>query len=286
MVGIAAHAVAGQFRIDPGSPRLGVLVFLQHHHPRTFADHEAVPVLVPGTTGCCRIVVAGAERTRCRKTAHRQCADRCFGTAGNHHIGIAIFDDARRFADAVRTGGAGGNHRQIRAFQSVHHGQVAGNHVDDRARDEERRYFSRPCCEVIVVSILDHRQPANAGTDVYADTLGILLGYFQSGILQRLHSGNQTEMDKPVHASCIFGGKKLRDIEILHFAGNLCRHCAGIKVGDSGNAGFSRDDILPNGGNPYPDWGNDSQSGNDDSTLRQKLTPPDRKDGPTGKRIK
>ncbi len=121
------------------------------------------------------------------------------------------------------------------------------------------------------MSILDHRQPADPGTDVYADTLGILLGYFQSGILQRLHSGNQSEMDKPVHASCIFGGKKLRDIEILYFACNLCRHCAGIKVGDSGNAGFPREDILPNGGNPYPYWGNDSQSGNDDSTLRQQI---------------
>src|SRR5674476_480831 len=76
-------------------------------------------------------------------------------------------------------------------------------------------------------------------------------------------------MDKPVHAASILGGKKLRDIEILHFTSDLRGHCARIKVGDFGNAGLSRDDILPDRGNPYPDRGDNPQPGNDDSTLRQ-----------------
>ena len=76
-------------------------------------------------------------------------------------------------------------------------------------------------------------------------------------------------MDEPVHAAGVLGGKKLSGIEILHFAGDLRCHRASIKVADFGDAGLSRDDILPDRGNPCPDRGDDPQPGNDDSTLRQ-----------------
>src|SRR5450631_1465632 len=116
---------------------------------------------------------------------------------------------------------------------------------------------------------LDHRQTTDARTDIHADTFGILLGDFQPGILECFHSGHQTEMDESVHAARILGGKVLRDIKIFHFAGNLSCHRTGIKMSDIGNAGFPRDNVLTDRWNPYPDWGDDPQSGNDKSAFRE-----------------
>jgi len=76
-------------------------------------------------------------------------------------------------------------------------------------------------------------------------------------------------MNKAIHATRILGGKELRDIKILHFAGDLRSHCTGIETGDFGYAGFPRDNVLPGSGNPDPDRGNDPQSGNDNSAFRQ-----------------
>ena len=51
-----------------------------------------------------------------------------------------------------------------------------------------------------------------------------------------VYAGYQTKMDKPVHAASVLGRKKLRDIEIFHFASDLCCHRAGIKETDFGDA--------------------------------------------------
>jgi hypothetical protein len=42
-----------------------------------------------------------------------------------------------------------------------------------------------------------------------------------------------------------------------------------IEMGDIGNAGLTCNDILPGQWHPNPDWGNDPQSGYNNSTLRQ-----------------
>ena len=76
-------------------------------------------------------------------------------------------------------------------------------------------------------------------------------------------------MDKSIHAARILGRKKLRDIEILHFTGDLRRQRAGIKVGDSRDAGLARDDILPDCRDANTDRGDDTQPGNDNSAFRQ-----------------
>src|SRR5690606_26341179 len=58
VVGIRAHAEARELRVDPGAAALRVLVLLEHHHARALAEHEAVPVDVPGSARGLRIVVA------------------------------------------------------------------------------------------------------------------------------------------------------------------------------------------------------------------------------------
>ena len=38
-----------------------------------------------------------------------------FGTAGDHHVGIAVFDQPAGVADRVQAGRAGGDDREVRA---------------------------------------------------------------------------------------------------------------------------------------------------------------------------
>jgi hypothetical protein len=117
--------------------------------------------------------------------------------------------------------------------------------------------------------VLDHRQTTDARTDVHADTLGILCGDFQPGILECFDTRHQAEMDEAIHAAGILGGKMLGDIEIFYFAGNLSGHRRRIKMSDVGNARLARDDILPGRGYPDPDRGDDPQPGNHNSAFRQ-----------------
>ena len=63
VIGVARQAIAQHLGIDLRAPRLGVLVFLQHHHARALAHHEPVAVGVIGAAGLGRIIRAlGRQR--------------------------------------------------------------------------------------------------------------------------------------------------------------------------------------------------------------------------------
>ena len=227
-----------------GAARFGVLVFLEHQHAGAFAQHETVAVLVPGPAGGGRIVVAGGQRARGRKTAHRQRAQGRLRAARNHHVRIAVLDHAPGITDAMRGGGAGGDHRQIRALQAVHDRQIARDHVDDGARDEERRDLARPAfSEVIVVRVLDHRQAADAGTDIDADALGVLLVTSSPESLKAWMPAAMPKWIKRIHSPRLFRGEVRRDIEILHLAGDPARKPRRVEPGDAGDAGLAGQDV-------------------------------------------
>ena len=66
--GVARETIADDFGIDLGAASLGVFQFFEHDDARALAHDETVAVLVIGTGGCGRIVVAGGrERLAGRK---------------------------------------------------------------------------------------------------------------------------------------------------------------------------------------------------------------------------
>ena len=104
------------FGVNLRAARLRVFVLFEHHHAGAFAQHETVAILVP-RTGCrCRIVIARRQRARRRKAAETERRHGRFRTARDHHVGVAVFDQAAGRADAVQARGTGGDDRQIRAF--------------------------------------------------------------------------------------------------------------------------------------------------------------------------
>ena len=73
----------------------------------------------------------------------RDAADRAFGAAGHHHVGIAQRDQARRIADGVRAGRAGRDDGVVGALELVLDRDVAGGEIDQAARNEERADAAR-----------------------------------------------------------------------------------------------------------------------------------------------
>ena len=73
VIGVARQAVADDFGIDFRAARLGVLIFLEHHHARALAHDEAVAVLVVGAAGLLGLVVhAHVERAGLGEAGHAQ----------------------------------------------------------------------------------------------------------------------------------------------------------------------------------------------------------------------
>ena len=205
VVRIGAHAEAGQFAVDSGTARLGVFELLQNQHAGTFAQHEAVAILVPGTARGRRIVVARRERRAAENPPIP--SGEMVASAPPATITSASPYSIRRaaVADAMHASRARRDHRQARALEAVHDREIARDHVDDRAGDEERRDAARPALGALGWCFLDHRQATDARADVQADALGVLrrLASIPES-LQRFHRGGNSVMNETVHAPRFF----------------------------------------------------------------------------------
>src|SRR5690606_21984071 len=132
-----------------------------------------------------RVIVAGRQRLRGGKTTDGEIGDGRFGATAQHHVGVAVLDHARAHTDRVQAGGAGGHDRLVGPLHAEHDRQVAGDHVDDRPRNEEGRNLAGTTAEEIVVRLLDHGQATDTGADIDADAVRVGLGYFDAGIANR-----------------------------------------------------------------------------------------------------
>lgn len=144
VVGVTAHAKADQLGVDGRTARLGMFQLFKHQRTGTVRQHEAVTAFVPRAAGTGRLIVAGRQRTRGTEAAHAQAASGHFGATSDHHVSFTVGDIARGHADAMGAGGAGGGDGVVRPLQAQVDRQETRDHVDDRARHEERRNAARP----------------------------------------------------------------------------------------------------------------------------------------------
>ena len=76
-------------------------------------------------------------------------------------------------------------------------------------------------------------------------------------------------MHEAIHTPCILGWNILSDIEILDFTRDLAGKGCRIKPGDTPDAGFTGEDVLPRCRYPDTDWCDGSKAGHDDSAFSQ-----------------
>src|SRR5579863_9089227 len=108
-----------------------MLEFFENQDACPLADDKTVAVLIPWTASLFRIIVAGGKGAHRSKSANAHSSDGSFGSAGDHHIGIAVLDNAERVTDRMSTRRAGSRRRFIGSLGTVAHGDLSGGKVND-----------------------------------------------------------------------------------------------------------------------------------------------------------
>jgi len=137
VVRIGVHAYPYQFRIDLCTPGPGRFILFQDHDAGAVAEDKTIAVTIPGTAGPFRIVIASGECAGRGKATQSHRSSGHFGTAGNHHVHVAMPDQTGRFTDVVSTGATGGYNGIVGSFQSRLDGEVPSDHIDDIGWHEE-----------------------------------------------------------------------------------------------------------------------------------------------------
>ena len=204
-MGIGGVAVTGQLAIDPCAPCGGVFEGLEHKHAGALAHDEAVATGVERPGGVLGVVVAGAERLHGSEAAHRGGKHSRLGAAGDHDVGIAHDECAPCLADGVVGGGAGGTCGDVGAAQAVVKREHPGGHVEDHHRDEKRGHAPRTAVEQGLVLALERGEAADPGADHCADAVAVGLVEVKAGVVERLPTGVDAELGKPVGAADLLG---------------------------------------------------------------------------------
>ncbi|MCY1314159.1 hypothetical protein D9M70_647680 [compost metagenome] len=74
-------------------------------------------------------------------------------------------------------------------------------------------------------------------------------------------------MDERIHLAGFLGRDIGADVEVFDFASNVRGDGRGIETGDAADARTSVDDIVPSGGQVVSNGRNDTQAGDDDTSL-------------------
>ncbi len=153
----------------------------------------------------------------------------------------------------------------------LHDADVAGNHIDNAAGDEERRDLSRTTGKKLVVVVLDRRETADTGPHRDTDPVTVFLGDLQPGIPERINTGSDTVVHENVHATGIPFVHVPGDVEVRNRPRDLCRKTAGVEGVEPADTAPAFADILPGGFQVVANRGNDPHAGYDDTSLAQLI---------------
>ena len=111
----------------------------------------------------------------------------------------------------------------------------------------------------VVVRLLDHRQAADARADDRRRCVGALASVTsRPESFSACTAGRDAEMDEAVHAARLLRREVLRDVEVLHLAGDLAGERLGSKRRDARDAGLAGENVRPGFGNAVADRADDS----------------------------
>ncbi|BBG30723.1 uncharacterized protein with a C-terminal OMP [Zymobacter palmae] len=246
VMSVVAHTEARQLGIDLRTARLGMFVLFKHQYAGTVGQDETITVAVPRTASCSRIIVTRGQRTCSREAADPERAGRHFSTATDHDVSIAVSDRACGVADVVRTGCAGRGDRKVRASEAEFDRQVAGHHVDDGTRNEERRDLARAASVHGIQVGFDHRQTTDTGTDGHTDAVSIFFGDFNASIGDGLSTCRNAVLDEQIHlAGALAINAKAFGIEILDRTAEARIELRGIEMSDGTYTALARRNVFP-----------------------------------------
>ena len=142
--------------------------------------------------------------------------DRRLGAAGDHHVGVAVLDESRRprrsrgrrrarrhgrrgSGPCSRSGSTGCPATMLMIMPGTKNGLT----------------FAQAARAVRGVRLLDHRQPADARADAHARALLVAVPALEPGVADRLHRGDEAELDERVLAPRLLRREPLRPSKSL-----------------------------------------------------------------------
>ena len=191
----------GQLAVDPGAAGLGVFQGLDHQHRRTLAEHEAVPVDVPGSGRALGLVVAAAHRLHLGEAGDGQRVDDAFRAADHDDVGPAEPDHVDTERDRLVAGGAG-RHRRVHAgLRAEPEADVGGGRVGHQHRDGQRADPSGALLLLDVPVAEQRLQTADSGGDGHAEPFAVdrvVLFEAEAGVRPGLHGGDHAQLGRAV----------------------------------------------------------------------------------------
>ncbi len=183
-----------------------MLELLENDGPAAVAENETVAIRVPRAACLLRRVVARRERLRLAEASETTSCRCHLAASGDDHVRITVLDGAHSQPDRMRGGRARSDHAQVRALQAILDGEVAGDHVDDAGRHEERGDLARIVTrfQIGVVLPLDRAQPTDTGTAYRAAARGVHLAEVDATVGDGLDAGRDAVVHEVVHAAGFF----------------------------------------------------------------------------------
>ena len=163
--------------------------------------------------------------------------------------------------------GASGNGGEGRAGNAVVDRDVAGNHVDDVARDVEGRDASGSTFQEFAIAFQGAGQAADAGADDDAGALaqGRVVTEIEAAICDGVYRCGIAVVDEAVHFAGFFGVQVAGEVKSLHGTAKTHGQCRRVIIGDRGDAAFACEDVVPCAGDAAADGANDAHAGHDDT---------------------
>ena len=194
-------------------------------------------------------------------------ADCRLRAAREHHIRVAAGDDIGSFADSMQPRRAGRNVCNVGALESLHNRELTRSHIDDASGNHEGRNAARTAGHHRVVIGADRGQAADAGADCNANHRRILLGDFQSRILERHQTRAHAEMHKLVETADFLHIQVFPGIKALHFARYLTAELRGVKAGDASDAALAFKRGSPARSQIVAERGDQAETSNDYAAI-------------------
>ena len=254
VIGIPRKAIAQHLGIDLRAARLGMLVFLKHHHTRALAHHESVAIRVIGA-GCLGRILRPLRGQRLAgvEPGNPDLADGALRPARQHHIGIPPLDQPRRIANGMGAGGTGRDDGMVRPLEAEADRDLPRNQVDQRAGNEEGRNALRPLFLDQDGGFGNRGQPPDPRSDHHArPQTAFLVFRHPARIPHRLLGGGHAVEDEIIHLAAILRFHPVIGIEGAiaaiaerDLAGILRDHVRRIETRDRPRARLPRQQPLP-----------------------------------------
>ena len=118
---------------------------------------------------------------------------------------------------------------------------------------------------------LDGRESTNTGAHRNTNAMPIFISDFKTGIAHRIDTRGDAVVHENIHAPGIFLWQIFGDIKVRYGSRNLRCKRTDIEVLEFAKAAPALTDILPGSFDLVTNRGNNSHTGNDDTSLTQEI---------------